>query len=552
MTTFHPPQGNEAHAPGWDASPVEKLGALGDAAVALTKISWSQHSGTAVEEYLQALEQSSRQTAYVKAQLIAIAEADGIWALEGSSTITGWVKNTTGATKTAAARDVRLARGIRDHLPGTGAALARGHISAEHAHILVRETTKTAQLRDELKKTETGEKLLLDIAPTVDAGEFRKAVKHWATMADPRAEERAWREEAEKEAVFLAPTLGGYHLNGWLDPASGKALEVALNAQMGRKAKDDPRSPSQRRATALVTMAKSLLDFGQLTPHARIRPHISVHVPFTTLQALCNATGSSVPPRPQLMPGITAFDTQRALGGPRHTGQPQRKPHGIDRLPLSSGSTLEDPGVSAGEWLEAWKPGDDHVIATSLDHRLLTGHAPATLDDGIPIPPSVLARLCCDSRLMRIVFGPDGTVLDAGREERIFPAHQARAVIARDRHCRYPGCDAPPGYGEIHHSLHWAKHNGKTSVEHGILLCWYHHAYVHERNVTIASIRGAWVFSSEHGEVVTAPRHWPARAPFDRSSGAQEPDGTAPAEPSPTPPNTGPDPDDDSPLSGLG
>src|SRR5699024_6955304 len=106
---------------------------------------------------------------------------------------------------------------------------------------------------------------------------------------------------------------------------------------------------------------------------------------------------------------------------------------------------------------------------TRLDHRHLRAIDPATFSDGTPSPPALLARLACGSQLSRIIFGPDSTVLDVGRTKRIFPANQVKAVIARDRHCQYPGCHEPPEFGEIHHSLWWAKHNGPTAVSHGIL-----------------------------------------------------------------------------------
>src|SRR5699024_6295100 len=115
-----------------------------------------------------------------------------------------------------------------------------------------------------------------------------------------------------------------------------------------------------------------------------------------------------------------------------------------------------ESGISADEqkdWARRWKPGDDHQISSSLNHELLTGVAPATLADGSPISPGLLTRLACSSLLSRVIFGPDSTVLDSGREERIFTASQTRAIIARDKHCQYPGCDEPPSRCEVHHSL---------------------------------------------------------------------------------------------------
>src|SRR5690625_7431024 len=89
------------------------------------------------------------------------------------------------------------------------------------------------------------------------------------------------------------------------------------------------------------------------------------------------------------------------------------------------------------------------VIPAGIDHDQLGGLAPATFADGTPIPYGQLAKLLCDGEFHRVVFGPEGQVLDSGRTERLFTPAQARAIIARDRHCQYPGCAAPPGIGEI-------------------------------------------------------------------------------------------------------
>src|SRR3546814_20765473 len=56
------------------------------------------------------------------------------------------------------------------------------------------------------------------------------------------------------------------------------------------------------------------------------------------------------------------------------------------------------------------------------------------------------------SAITRIVFGPDGAVLDVGRAQRTVTGQMRRAVIARDQHCVYPGCDQPPSRCEVHHA----------------------------------------------------------------------------------------------------
>ena len=64
-----------------------------------------------------------------------------------------------------------------------------------------------------------------------------------------------------------------------------------------------------------------------------------------------------------------------------------------------------------------------------------------------PLPAGAL----CDANFYRLVVGPESQPLDIGRAQRSWPAPLATAIIRRDRHCRFPGCDAPPSHCDIHH-----------------------------------------------------------------------------------------------------
>jgi hypothetical protein len=163
---------------------------------------------------------------------------------------------------------------------------------------------------------------------------------------------------------------------------------------------------------------------------------------------------------------------------------------------------------------------------------------PAELDNGEPLPPSVLARIACDSSITRIVFGPSGEPLDVGRAQRTFTGAQRRGVIARDRFCRYPGCHRPPAFGEVHHVSWWVRDHGPTAVWNGILLCWHHHDLVHQRDLTVRRTPDdGWEFRWPDGTLVRgAPEPEildlavrPAPAGWQRGSGAGgSPPGGAP------------------------
>ena len=58
-------------------------------------------------------------------------------------------------------------------------------------------------------------------------------------------------------------------------------------------------------------------------------------------------------------------------------------------------------------------------------------------------------------------------VLDAGRTTRTFTAAEVRAIVARDQHCTWPGCDTPAAWCDAHHIHHWAD-GGITSVNNAV------------------------------------------------------------------------------------
>ena len=87
-------------------------------------------------------------------------------------------------------------------------------------------------------------------------------------------------------------------------------------------------------------------------------------------------------------------------------------------------------------------------------------------------------RIACDAAMMRIVMGGRSEPLDVGRRTPVVSPAMRRAVILRDRRCRFPGCDRPHTWCDAHHIVHWAD-GGPTAVTNLVLLCRRHHRAVH-------------------------------------------------------------------------
>ncbi|WP_159620457.1 HNH endonuclease signature motif containing protein [Ruania rhizosphaerae] len=456
------------------------------------------------------LEQTRRRLDALTTATMSSVEADGTWAVSGARTMASWWSNATSTHGGKARSQVHLSRTLRDHLPATETALAAGVISSDHAAALARHATTTDALRERLADAEVGEQFLLEQARVLDADSFTRLVKTWAIRADPDAADRNWREDSGKEHFFVSATTAGRRLDGWLDHTNGQIVEQAFAAVTGVPSADDDRTPSQRNAHALVTMARYVLDTGEFQPSARVRPHLLVHVPADTLHRL---TTTPVPVPDHHRPRCTCHHHTGA-GGATHAGAADSTGGCEPVEPGPRGTAPALPGLGDTTGHAPGCPADPTapVISSTIDPQHLTGAEPATLADGTPISHTALAHLTCDAEFTRVILHPDGQILDVGRAQRLHTAAQTRAIWARDQSCQHPGCTAPPGIGEIHHSIWWSR-GGHTNTHHGILLCWYHHRLVHQRDITITRHQNHWHFTKQGGRPITYHHPPPCERP---------------------------------------
>ena len=87
-------------------------------------------------------------------------------------------------------------------------------------------------------------------------------------------------------------------------------------------------------------------------------------------------------------------------------------------------------------------------------------------------------RIACDSSIVTIKEDQNGEPLSIGRRSRTIPPPMRRALRARDKGCRFPGC-TNTRFVDGHHIEHWAD-GGETSLDNLVMLCRHHHHLVHE------------------------------------------------------------------------
>lgn len=402
----------------------------------------------------------------VSAALLARVEADGRWAASGGARdVPQWAARRDGVSYGAARREVTLGRAIEPAGPlaATRAAVVAGQITLEHAQVLAEvgstSDARRAALASDL--ADRNEAFLLESARRLPVDDFRRVTRRWGATIDDEAAEREHRGAAAREHLTLARRRDGLALSGFLTHEHGELLSTALRAVGGVPAKDDERGTDQRMAAALTDAARLVLERGLAGEGALVRPHLDVHVSYETLERL--------------------------------TSEAAEREAAARQGAAASAGAGADPAARVGSGA-----GPARGFRSGLEPRLV---APAELGSGVPLAPSVLERLVCDSEVSRVVFGPAGEVLDVGRAQRSFSKQLRRAVVARDRTCAYPGCSAHPNLCEVHHVRWWSR-GGDTSVENGVLLCWYHHDLVHQRGLRITWRPFGWEFRRADGSLL--------------------------------------------------
>ena len=330
----------------------------------------------------------------------------GGYAATTALTAKAWLRWKCNFSSSNAADRVAVSREL-DSLPQATEAFADGDFSYQHAAMIARTAEKLGD-----KMEANAETILVTAAKELDLSRLHIVTVKLRHVIDPDSVLDDANKSHELRFLSLSQTLDGvFYLNGRLDSVGGAILQTALNALSGPPALDDERTPKQRRADALVELARRQLDGGQLPEVGGQKPHLVVTADMATLS--------------------------------------------------------KQPGSAAAE-----------------------------LEWAQPIPAETARRIACDCSLTPVFQGAESHQVAAGRTSRVIPPAMRRALVARDKGCRFPGCDRPPAWTDGHHLKHWAD-GGPTLPWNLALLCGRHHNRVHEEGWRLA-----W---GSNGELIAEP-----------------------------------------------
>ena len=464
------PVGTEVRPAGLPTSP----GGVGGLAAALAWLGAAVANVAAVDPATEAdlplaagvlaAERLADQFDAVRLRLLAAVDARGAAGAEQGvyAPTAAWLRSRCLMSPHAATQRVRTARALhRGPLRATADALARGDISYAHAAALAEGThdLPPAQVAE-------ADPVLAGAAGWLDPPRLRRVAEHMREVIDPDQADERTRRGLERRGLWLAATVGGVDVRGFLDPEAGEAIQAALAPLARPTGPDDRRSAAQRRADAIAELARWALRAGDLPQEGGLRPNVNVTIELASLKA------------------------QTGLGGTGGWGG-VLPPETVRRLACDAVVT------------RAVVRRHPHLAATG--HGTNGGHADPTTGgspDGRPEESSVAGvgpaeKLRAAVSLLPPPLGAPVALLDLGRATRVVPPALRRALALRDGGCVAEGCDRPAPWCDAHHLVHWVD-GGPTSLECLALVCRVHHLAAHE---------GGWVFRRDPatGRVTLVP-----------------------------------------------
>lgn len=223
------------------------------------------------------------------AEAISEFDAAGLWELDGATSMTGWLKSEARMTSRDAARMANTAKRLRE-LPVTRELWSDGRLSGGQV------ATVLASVRPEHRElfSEQEEEIVPALA-TLGVRDTGRAMGHWTAHAEGLVDRDV--PAVPERSAHASRVLDRVVLDADLDSDSGEIVLTALRvAETADPPGEEPRTPSTRRADALVDICRYFLDNQTTRRTGRHRPHVNVVVEVEDLYTAKNATylGGSV------------------------------------------------------------------------------------------------------------------------------------------------------------------------------------------------------------------------------------------------------------------
>ncbi len=209
-------------------------------------------------------------------------------AATGAASTAAWLRHACRLAPAEAASRTGCARRLTDTLIATAAALAAGDISHRHAAVLSAATTGIPH-----QAVTAAEPTLLTAARQLNPEQLRTVTTYWRHALDANSTRHDEDTAHAQRRLSISTTLGGTVVLGGLLPAEDGALLLTAIHALAAPQPDNPRTPTQRRADALVELARQALDHGHLPDSGGEGPHLTITLDLATLQAQSGAPAAT-------------------------------------------------------------------------------------------------------------------------------------------------------------------------------------------------------------------------------------------------------------------
>ena len=301
----------------------------GELAAAVDRICDADPALLADGESIVALHRQLDRLEAATTRATAAFDAGGAWEADGARSAAAWVATRCHEPLGLARRRVRVGRALRA-MPACEQAWLEGGIGEAQVEELVSVRRRVGEDR-----FDPDEAVLVHHARALPYRHFGRVVAYWVQAADPDGAEADTGAQREGRRLHLSESFGGtWFLDAVLDPISGEAVSRVLGriedelfeadwaeAKQERgdeaggddlRAADLARTPAQRRADALVEMARRA---GAVPAGSRLpEPLLNVLVGYETLAGrVCELAGGTVVTPGALLPWLSTAWVERAV-----------------------------------------------------------------------------------------------------------------------------------------------------------------------------------------------------------------------------------------------
>ncbi len=196
-------------------------------------------------------------------------DRSGQFAADNAVSTASWLRYQSHSSGHWASIRVNAGRALVDQLPATKKAWLAGDLTLEHADVIRRAVAGQPERLVALLDT-----ALANSAALCSPQDLRDIANRLLEEFAPDEQDNKRERNAGKARAHLSDTPDGGRLDADLDHEGTAVLRAALDKYMPKPDPEQQLSASQRRAQALVEMARQSLDFDDTHPGSAHKPHL--------------------------------------------------------------------------------------------------------------------------------------------------------------------------------------------------------------------------------------------------------------------------------------